>query len=203
MQESFNALVSSLRDTTFAEAVAVLFGIVYLLLIIFKQRIGWLFAAVSTAIYIVLDFQRALYIESFLQCFYFVMAFVGFYIWKTNNNQQIVIVAWSWLTHLKLISFGIVLSILVGFVFRSWTGQADPYLDSFTTVFSLLATYLTAKKVLSNWLYWVCIDSALVVLYFSNGLKLTSYHFAFYALMAVFGYFKWLSQYRLQEVQKQ
>ncbi len=199
MQELFNALVSSLKDTTLAEVVAVLFGIIYLLLIIFKQRIGWLFAAVSTGIYIVLDFQRALYIESFLQCFYFVMAFVGFYMWKTNNNQPIVIVAWSWLTHLKLIAFGLVLSVLVGLAFQRWTGQADPFLDAFTTVFSLLATYLTAKKVLSNWLYWVCIDSALVVLYFSNGLKLTSYHFAFYVLMAAYGYFKWLKKYRLQE----
>lgn len=199
MNELANDFLESLKDTSLPEVIAVVFGLAYLVLIMFKIRIGWLFAAVSTGIYIVLSHQRALYIESILQVFYFLMAFVGFTLWKTSKNEQLIIFKWRLIDHTKVIFLGGLLCFLLGFGFQKWTSQADPYLDAFTTVFSLIATFLTAKRVLSNWLYWMVIDAALVVLYFSNGLVLTSYHYGFYTLLALIGYFKWLNYYKKQE----
>ena len=199
MHELGNNLLESLKNTSLPEAIAVVFGLAYLILIMFKIRIGWLFAAVSTGIYIVLSYQRALYIESILQIFYFIMAFVGFFLWKTSKKEQLIIFKWSLFNHSKVLFSGGLLCFLLGFGFQKWTSQADPYLDAFTTVFSLIATFLTAKRVLSNWLYWIVIDAALVVLYFSNGLVLTSYHYGFYTLLALIGYFKWLNYYKKQK----
>ena len=43
---------------------------------------------------------------------------------------------------------------------------AWPLLDSLTTWFSLLATWLAARAKLENWLYWIAIDGVLVFLFY-------------------------------------
>jgi nicotinamide mononucleotide transporter len=67
-----------------------------------------------------------------------------------------------------------------------------PIIDSFTTVFSVIATFMLTKKILENWLYWVVIDIVSVYLYFSRELHLTSLLFILYSIIAIFGYLSWL-----------
>ncbi|WP_428616935.1 nicotinamide mononucleotide transporter, partial [Shewanella sp.] len=52
-------------------------------------------------------------------------------------------------------------------------------------------TYLVARKVLENWLYWVVIDLVSIYLYLNKGLMLTSLLFILYVGMAIGGYFLW------------
>jgi nicotinamide mononucleotide transporter len=198
MSSFLNAFLESLYNTSVSEIIAVIFGVLYLVLIMYKVRSGWLFAAVSTAIYIVLNYQSKLYIESVLQVFYFAMAFVGFFMWESKKSENLKIYTWSIYSHLKVIGLGTVLCIAVALLFKNFTDQSSPFLDAFTTVFSLIATYLTAKRILSNWIYWIVIDSALVILYYSNNLVLTSYHFGLYILLAMTGYYKWYKYLKVQ-----
>ena len=37
------------------------------------------------------------------------------------------------------------------------------------TCFAVVTTYLVAKKVLENWLYWIVIDAASMYLYYEKG----------------------------------
>ena len=53
---------------------------------------------------------------------------------------------------------------------RAETDAAWPLLDSLTTWFSLLATWLAARAKLENWLYWIAIDGVLVFLFYVQGL---------------------------------
>ena len=57
---------------------------------------------------------------------------------------------------------------------------------------------MVARKILENWLYWLVIDSASIYLYLERGLTLTAGLFAVYLIIVVFGYRRWLRQYRLQ-----
>ena len=76
---------------------------------------------------------------------------------------------------------------MIGYFLKSQTGAALPYVDSFTTVFSLAATYMVTRKVLENWLYWFVIDAVSVGLYTSRGLYLTALLFTAYLVMIVIG----------------
>jgi len=82
----------------------------------------------------------------------------------------------------------------MGFYFSTYTDAAMPLVDSFTTVFSLFATYMVVKKVLENWIYWIVIDAVSVYLYHSRELEQTALLFIVYTIIAVFGYFAWLKK---------
>ena len=92
----FAEILEQARAQSPAEVVAVLAAIAYLLFAIRQQIICWLFAAVSTSIYIILFVEARLYMESALNVFYLVMAAYGFIVWRTGDGPGASrpVVAW-------------------------------------------------------------------------------------------------------------
>lgn len=175
------------------ETIAVVLSVLYVILAT-KQNIWcWAAAGISVILYIYICFTAQLYPETGLQIFYLLMAFYGYFQWNKNNGE-LEIAQWTMGKHLLLILIGAIVAFLMGFYFATYTSAKMPIIDSFTTVFSIIATYMTAKKILSNWLYWIVIDAVSIYLYFSRDLHLTSLLFIAYTIIAVFGYFAWLKQ---------
>ena len=83
------------------------------------------------------------------------------------------------------------LSLVSGRLLETNTAAALPYLDSSITWASLLATWMVARKVLENWLYWFVIDSLSLGVFLSRGLYLTAALFAVYLVLIVIGYRRW------------
>ncbi len=67
-------------------------------------------------------------------------------------------------------------------------------MDAFTTWGAVLTTFMVARKVIENWLYWIVIDGVSVFLYIDRGLYLTAALFVAYVVIVVFGYFNWRRQ---------
>jgi nicotinamide mononucleotide transporter len=172
------------------ETVAVIFSLLYVYLAAHQNNLCWLAAVISVSLYIYICFNAKLYAETVLQVFYFLMAIYGFYSWK-KNNSQLQISTWPIKKHLFIIFSGTILTFFLGFIFSNYTDAEMPLVDSFTTVFSVFATYMVVKKILSNWLYFIIIDIISTYLYFSRDLHLTSLLFLLYTFIAVAGFIKW------------
>ena len=178
------------------ESIAVLFSVLYVILAT-KQNIWcWAAAGISVALYIYICFSAQLFPETGLQVFYLIMAFYGYYNWA-KKEQDLQITQWSAGKHLTLIITGAIITFLMGFYFATYTSAKMPIVDSFTTVFSVIATYMVVKKILGNWLYWIVIDTVSVYLFYSRDLHLTSLLFIVYTIIAVFGYFSWMKKIKI------
>lgn len=197
MQEFFQILTNLEFNWSIIESIAVFFSILYVVLAARESIWCWGAAAISVSLYIYICYTAQLYPETGLQIFYLIMAIVGYKMWKKENNEEIK--EWSELTHLGIIILGAILTFFMGFYFSTYTDSAMPITDSFTTVFSLIATYMVVKKVLGNWLYWIVIDLVSVYLYFNRDLHLTSLLFIVYTIVAVFGYFSWIKRMKINE----
>ena len=112
-----------------------------------------------------------------------------------KKEQKLQISEWSISKHLFIVALGAILTFLMGFYFATYTGSKMPIVDSFTTVFSLFATYMVVKKILGNWLYWIVIDAASMYLYFEKGYYPTLVLFVFYTIMAAWGFKTWYEEY--------
>ncbi len=175
------------------EIVAVVAAVLYLLLAIRQNILCWLFAAISTAIYIKLFLDAKLYMESVLNFFYLAMAAYGWYSWRSGrtNSHKKPVVTWAMAKHLRAIAIIIVVSLINGAILEQATDAAFPYIDSLTTWFAIWATFLVAQKVLENWWYWLVIDSVSIVIYWARDLQLTSLLFGIYVIMIPFGLWQW------------
>lgn len=179
------------------ESIAVLFSILYAILAVKENIWCWGAALISVSLYIYICFSAQLYPETGLQVFYFIMAIIGYYMWNKENKEEIK--EWSEIKHLLIILLGAILTFFMGFYFSTYTNSHMPIIDSFTTVFSIIATYMVIKKVLGNWLYWIVIDAVSVYLYFNRDLHLTSLLFIAYTIIAIFGYFSWMKKMKTND----
>ncbi|HNP63033.1 MAG TPA: nicotinamide riboside transporter PnuC [Woeseiaceae bacterium] len=184
------------------EIVAVAAAIAYLVLAIRQNIACWIFAAISTSIYVWLFIGAKLYMEAALNGFYLLMAVYGWLAWRTGakGEQNRPVVSWPIRIHLRAGASFALLSVLTGFVLHRYTDAAFPYVDSLTTWFAIWSTFLVAKKVLENWWYWLLIDLASVFIYWSRDLQLTGILFLVYIAMIPFGLVAWTQSMRQQEV---
>lgn len=172
------------------EIIAVTTSLLYVYLAAKESIWCWLSAAISVTLYIYICYTAQLYPETGLQVFYLFMAGYGYWQWN-KPKAETTINRWGVQQHLLYISLGIAFSIFLGQWFSKNTDAAMPMIDSFTTVFSVIATFMVTKKVLENWLYWVVIDAVSIYLYYQRDLQLTAGLFAVYTVFAIYGYYKW------------
>lgn len=177
------------------EIVAVIFSIIYVTLAAQKNIWCWFFAAISVILYIYICWNAKLYAETALQIFYLFMAAYGYHNWRKSRENS-TIKEWRAKKHLFIILIGSICTFFVGFYFTTYSQAEMPIIDSLTTVFSIIATYMVAKKILENWLYWIIINLISIYLYFNRDLHLTSILFIIYTIIAIFGYFSWIKKSR-------
>lgn len=180
------------------ELVAVVLAVLYLVLVIRENVWCWPAALVGTLLSLVVFVDAKLYMEAALQVFYAAMAVYGWRQWLHGGprGEPAAIGVWSWQRHALAIAVIAALTWAFGAVLSATTDAALPYADSFTTVAALVTTYMVAKKVLENWIYWFVIDSISIYLYVSRELFLFAALFAFYLVLIVIGYRAWVRQWR-------
>ncbi len=182
------------------EFSAVLLAIAYLLLAIRQNIWCWLCAGISTAIYVYLFADAKLYMESFLNVFYFVMAIYGWYVWHfgKSGDDELAVAVWPRSVHMIAIAIIVAMSLTSGFLLERFTDAKFPYIDSMTTWSAIWATFLVARKVLENWWYWLVIDAVSVFIYWARDLQLTSLLFVIYVVLVPVGLLSWSRSYRRQ-----
>ena len=178
------------------ENLAVLLAVAYLVLAMRENIWCWAAAFLSTAIYTVVFWNVALFMESALNVFYMGMAVYGWWQWTRGGkgDDGVRIHTWSAATHARTIAAILLLTAVTGGLL-SVTTAARPFVDSFTTVASVVTTFMVARKILENWLYWIVIDAVSIWLYLDRGLQSTAGLFVLYVVLAVAGYVSWRRRY--------
>lgn len=175
------------------ETAAVALAIAYLLLAMRQNIWCWAAAMGSTTIYLYVFYEARLYMESALQIFYFAMAVYGWHQWRHGGEggQVLRVSTWNPRRHLYAIGLVLALALASGSLLARYTEAALPFADSVTTWGGVVATYMVARKILENWIYWFVIDSISIGLYLDRGLHQTAALFALYLVLIVFGYLAW------------
>jgi len=178
------------------ELLAVILAISYLLLAVKQQIWCWPAAFLSSLIYLYVFFEVRLYMESILQVYYAGMAVYGWQQWQKKENDQIKPIR-TWPLKQHLIS--LVLILAGTYIAGQLLLQTDarlPYIDAFTTVASILTTYMVTQKILENWIYWLVIDLVSIFLYLDRALYFTALLFSVYIVIIGFGWLQWLALWR-------
>ena len=175
------------------EFTAVFFAILYLILAVNQNILCWVAGIVSSILYFFIMQSAGLYMEAYLQIFYVFMGLYGWLQWRKGNqiDNNFIVNTWSMLKHFYAISLILALSVLSGLLLKSYTDAVLPFFDAFVTWGAVVATYMVAKKLLENWIYWLVIDSISILLFISRDLFPTAFLFGLYIVIIFFGYKSW------------
>ena len=182
------------------EIVAALLAIAYLLLAMRQDARCWIAWILSSLMYLFVMYSADLYMEAGLQIFYLLMGFYGLYQWqyKLTNNEALKIKVWPITAHMMCLTTLFVLVLASGYILSNNTDAASPYIDAFTTWGAIIASYMVAKKILENWIYWFVVDFVSVFLFVSRELYPTALLFCLYLILVIFGYRSWKNEWQLK-----
>jgi nicotinamide mononucleotide transporter len=178
------------------EALSAILSIVYSLLLMREKTIGWLFGIIASVLGVVLFFHTKLYAQSLISVYYGAIGVYGWMYWSKAKQRNEHIHKWTPSMHVKVIAAFVILSVGCAWLFDAYTDSKNPYLDSFVTLFGLLASLKEARKILSSWMYWLVINLASAVLYAGESLYVYALMMVVYAAICIPGYLSWLRIYR-------
>ncbi|MFZ1807498.1 MAG: nicotinamide riboside transporter PnuC [Cyclobacteriaceae bacterium] len=172
---------------------------------------SWPIGLINVTLFFFLFFQVQLYPDMFLQVFFFITNLMGWWRWthpKPDEEDKKHELRISFMPIRQLIVFslmGVLGTLLMG-AFASnlhdWfpvvfnQPSAFPYLDSFVTVMSIVATYLMIQKKVECWMIWIVVDVVATGLYFAKGIKFVGIEYLLFCFIAAFGLWKWMKEYR-------
>ena len=182
------------------EIVALLTGVGYAVLAAMRNRLCWLAGIVSSACAAVAYGARGLPMQSGLQVFFVGMGVFGWISWTRSLAQgEVPVSVWPLQHHLIAAVLIIAVSLGTASLLAANTNAAAwPRLDSLTTWFSLLATWMAARGKLENWLYWIVIDLVLVFLSYKQGLMGMALLNLLFIAIATGGFIAWRRRFRAQ-----
>ncbi len=160
----------------------------------------WLFGIIGSLLSIFLFIEVKLYSEAILYIFYVIIGVYGWFEWRKDfaDGSEIRIRKWKLFPHIKWVLICIAGATSLGYYFSSNSEAVRPYADASTTMFSFLATFMEAKKILSSWYFWIAINSFSIWLYAERGLFVYSGQMIVFAILSVVGLRRWMRDYRKQ-----
>lgn len=174
-------------------------GVIFTLLNVYlltRQRIlAWPLGLIGVSIYTYIFYSAQLYSDFILHIVYMILNAYGWWYWSTgrqDTSEDIPVTTlsvrdrWTWI----LVIIGGFL--IWGYVMHTFTDAALPYPDAFTTVTSLVAQYLLARKKIENWILWIVVDVVAITIYSYKGLYPTSFLYTILLLLSISGYISWL-----------
>ena len=182
------------------ETLAVSFSIAYVIFAAFEKKVCWWFGLAGSLIYIFIFYDVNLYMESLLSVYYAFMAVCGLFVWGKgeSNNHKRPIIKLDMSTHFLILLLIITLTAISGYILTETSDAYMPYLDSFTTWSSVIATILVVRKVLENWIYWISIDTISIYIYLERDLNQTVFLYFIYLLIAITGFLIWKKNFGYQ-----
>jgi nicotinamide mononucleotide transporter len=180
------------------EAVAAILGFIYVYFIATERSIGWLFGIMSAFFYSIFFYSMSTLGLFSQQVAYIILGFYGLISWSAKKNplpiRSIGFSVWKWV--LLSVILGLIFATLIKLVGVSKNNSvivpdSREILDAQFFVFSLLATWLTTRKILENWHIWIVVNIVGTIWFAYEHWWSTSVLYLAYLFLAINGLKKW------------
>lgn len=132
---------------------------------------AYVFGLVNCLLYAIIAYKAKLYGETMLNALYYIpMQFVGFYIWNKHMNKENHEVKKIHMKNKNRILWALAMilgTVIYGFILKA-LGDAMPFVDSFTTVSSVIAMIVSVKMYAEQWWIWILVDVFSVYMWWCN-----------------------------------
>lgn len=179
----------------YLEIIGTAIGLIYLWLEYRASIYLWIAGIVMPAIYVFVYYDAGLYADFGINIYYLLAAVYGWISWKYGKSRDAATalpITRLPLKHLPVLT-GVFITAFVGiaWILIRLTDSNVPWLDSFTTALSIIGMWMLARKYVEQWWAWILVDVVCCGLYIYKELYFTSVLYGLYAIIAIFGYFKW------------
>jgi nicotinamide mononucleotide transporter len=180
------------------EWIAAALGVVNISLLIFRSVWNYPFGIAMVSLYIFVFYEERLYAEAVLQVFFILAQLWGWWLWiKVGGEDNRVPVRWlDWPSRAVWLMVTAAVSVNLGWIMHAYTNAVLPYADAGIAGASVAAQILLAYRRIENWLIWIAIDVASILLYIDRGLYPTAGLYGGFLVLSLIGLKEWIEAER-------
>lgn len=197
------------HPVSYVEFIGTVLGLISVFLAARANIFTWPTGIANAIFFMVIFYQIHLYSDMFLQMYFCGMGVYGWFSWQKrgeighgairtlSNSQRIKIAIFI---ALVILVFGTLISqihLLLPAVFDH--PASFPYIDTFITISSIIATILLAKRLFETWVLWILVDVTSIWLYSVKGVRLIALEFVIFLALAVLGVVSWYRLWKSNE----
>lgn len=175
------------------EITAVCLGILNITLLIRRSIWNYPFGICMVTLYAFIFYEARLYSDMLLQGFFFALQAYGWWYWLQGMPEDGHIRVRF--LNLRQWTLSVVTAVIgvaaLGTVMMRYTDADLPYWDATTTVLSMIAQLMLARRYLENWILWIIVDVLAIGIYFVKGLYPTMVLYSIFLVMATGGLIAW------------
>lgn len=177
---------------------AMTLGLVNIALLIFRNVWNFAFGIASVILAGFVMWERRLYGEGSLQLFFVFAQLWGWWLWlRVGSDDSGVAVRWlDWQSRAVWLVVTAALSLNLGWAMHRFTDAAVPYADAGITGASIAAQILLGFRRIENWLIWIVVDIASVILFIDRELYALAGLYGGMLVMCLFGLKEWIAAER-------
>lgn len=172
------------------------------------KRSSFIFGFFNTILYAIVAFGAKYYGEVMLNVLYYLpLNFVGFIVWRKYMNAETGEVIKENLNLSKsLVLYGITAVGIVGYgMVLKMLGGNLPYIDSMSTVVSVVAQILSIKRLTEQWVLWIVVDVVTVFMWAVNFMQggetvATLAMWSIYLINAFIMFIRWYREAKKNEI---
>lgn len=203
-------------DISFVELLGTITGLISVVLAGRNKISNYPIGIINIILFFILFYQIQMYSDMIEQVYYLVVSIIGWYLWlnpkKEDKNKQNSLrittntktenIKYGLITIVSVVVLGTLMKNIHLLMPNLFPLEASfPYLDAFTTVLSLIAMYMLAKRKINNWYLWILVDIIAVVLYYIKDVKLLSLEYLIFLINAIISLMYWKKIMKKEEAE--
>ena len=201
MNDFFKEIISYSTQIDLLELSGLIFGLLTVWWLIKQNIYTWPAGIIYVFISFVIFWKIRLYGDFFLHIFFLVLNIYGWYYWvhnKKNKKEELPVTVYSFKANLLLLVVSAIGIVLFGYFlehlpnfFANLEPAALPYWDATTSILSVTGMWLTTRKKIENWYYWLAVNILASTIYIYKGIYFYALLYFVYIFLSFTGYWEW------------
>ena len=200
-----------INNLSYIELAASLFGLVYVVFEVLQKNFMWYLWVLTSITFGIVYYYSHIYAYMGLQIYYVAMGIYGIYSWRRakalakraaaqpatqpgelRSEDADILVVSKMSREVAILStlFSIIVFFILTYILKC-TEDPNPWLDSFCSVISMLATFWLSRQYLQNWYLWIVCNVASTILSLSVAQYYAALLYFIMIGMAVWGLWHW------------
>lgn len=176
------------------DAVAAISGILCVVLCAKGKKSQYIWGLANVICYVVIALINKYYGEVMLNALYYLPSqFIGYYLWNKHTNKTTRNVEAKKLNLIQTFGFLILCGLTIyGYkLILDLLGGNQTFLDSMSTVISVIANTMMLLRYREQWVLWIVIDIITVIMWILAKDAIMVTMWSVYLINAFYGYIKW------------
>jgi nicotinamide mononucleotide transporter len=201
MQEYWIEIIRYASQMDFLEFLGLVFGLLTVWYLIKQNILTWPAGIIYVLISFVIFWKIQLYGDFITHIFFLVLNIYGWYYWlfgRKDNEKDLPVTKFSLKKNVIIIAFTGVGVLIFGYFLEQLPNMINglepaalPYWDATTSILSVTGMWLTTRKKIENWYYWLIVNVLATGIYLYKGIYFYAFLYFVYIFLVASGLYEW------------